>query len=69
MVASKKNRATKKPLTPAQIAHEKFLKKMGVTKKQLKERKLKLDKLLTGDTSNDFRPDSLQTIRRAYDED
>jgi hypothetical protein len=56
-------------LTPAQIAHEKFLKKMGVTKKQLKERKLKLDKLLTGDTSNDFRPDSLQTIRRAYDED
>jgi hypothetical protein len=69
MVASKRNKGKKKPLTPAQVAHAKFLKKMGVTKKQLKERNAELDKLLCGDENNRFNPDSLFTVRQAYDEE
>jgi hypothetical protein len=53
----------KKPPTPLQIAHRKFLEKMGVTKKQLKARK----EIREGNDNNDFRPDTIRTVRSAYD--
>jgi hypothetical protein len=42
---------------------------MGVTKKQLKERNAELDKLLSGNENSGFNPDSLFTVRQAYDEE
>ncbi len=55
----------KKVLTPERIAHNKFLKKMGVTKQQLKERKLERD---DSEHPSSFRPDSIYDVRKAYEE-
>ncbi len=55
----------KKVLTPERIAHNKFLKKMGVTKQQLKERKLERG---DDERQTSFRPNSIYDVRKAYEE-
>lgn len=55
-------KAKKKQQTQLQTAHQKFLKKMGVTKAQLKQRKLERQ-----DPSSKFNPDTIDTVRKAYD--
>ena len=58
----KKNKS--KTLTPTAIAHKKFLTKMGVTPKQLKARK----QMRLEDSTSSFRPDTIVTVRKAYDD-
>jgi hypothetical protein len=66
---AKKKKVKNKPPTSAEIAHKKFLEKMGVTQKQLKEKNERLSELLSDDADRKFRPDSLQSVRRAYNEE
>ena len=62
MVKTKK----KKQLTPEQVAHRKFLEKMGVTKVQLKARKIAREQ--DSEENSGFRPDTRDSVRRAYDD-
>lgn len=57
---------SKKQPTKAEIEHRKFLSKMGVLPKQLKERKKARER--TEDERYEFRPDTLTSVRRFYDD-
>jgi hypothetical protein len=58
-------KSKKKPISQAEIIHRKFLQKMGVTKLQLKERKAIREEERR--TEKRFNPDTIETVRRAYE--
>jgi hypothetical protein len=56
----------KKTLTAEEVAHAKFLKKMGVTKKDLKSRKEA--RIKDASEQSQFKPDTRTTVFNSYDD-